>query len=152
MKEWLLKIVGVAFLGVMLDILYPQGKTSAFCKSIFGILSVVIIISPLIGINIDSITEDDYVSSDILDNIKDMQVDNMCLSAEEGLKALGINGVNVELDTRIENNEIVIENVYVDTTNLVLTDDVTNINKYEVVGREIANILNIDMERVIVYG
>lgn len=152
MSEWLLSIVGVAFLGVMLDILYPQGKTSAFCKSIFGIVSVVIILSPIFKIDISSYKDNNYVNGEIVDNINEMQIENMCTSAEERLRIMGIDGLNVELETIVEDNEIVIENVFVDITNLVLTENVTNINKYEVVGKEVANIFNINIEKVIVYG
>lgn len=151
MKEWLLSIVGIAFLGVLIDILYPSGKTGAFCKSIFGIISMLVILGPLFDIKIgdsDSVT----IDSDMWDSINDIKINVMCDSARERLRLKGIDGVDVELVTKMEDNEIVIENVYIDTTNLVLTENITNINKYEVVSREVGEIFDISTERIIVYG
>ena len=41
MTKWLLSILGVVFLAVLLDIVYPNGKTNKFCKSIFGLFAII---------------------------------------------------------------------------------------------------------------
>ena len=48
MSAWLMSIVGVVFLGVMIDIITPEGKTNAFIKSIFAVFVVYIIVSPIV--------------------------------------------------------------------------------------------------------
>ena len=48
MTSWLLGIIGVIFLGVLLDIMYPNGKTNVFCKGVFGLFAVVVLITPII--------------------------------------------------------------------------------------------------------
>ena len=45
-----------------------------------------------------------------------------------------------------------IEKIYIDTTNLVLTENITNINKYVVIINEVSNLLDIEKERIVVYG
>ena len=47
MTGWILNIVGMVFIGVMLEIILPSGKTNGFIKSIFAIFLLYTIISPL---------------------------------------------------------------------------------------------------------
>ena len=42
MSGWLLSIVGVVFLGVLFDLIYPNGKTNSLCKTIFALVAVVV--------------------------------------------------------------------------------------------------------------
>lgn len=152
MTKWLLSIVGVSFLGVLLDLIYPNGKTSSFCKSIFGIVAMIVLISPIFNISIDQIKQEELVNEDIIDVINEARIDSMQREFESRLRSRGIDGVDVELDIIFVDNDIVIQNVFVDSTNLVLTENVTNINKYEVISKEIAQIVDIESERIIVYG
>ena len=48
-------IVGIIFLGVLLDMVYPNGKTNAFCKGVFGLFAVVVLIAPIIKLDINNI-------------------------------------------------------------------------------------------------
>ena len=48
MTAWLLSIVGVVFLGVMVDIISPSGKTGGFIKSMFAIFLVYVVITPIV--------------------------------------------------------------------------------------------------------
>ncbi len=36
MRGWILSIVGIVFIGVILDIILPDGKTSKYIKHIFS--------------------------------------------------------------------------------------------------------------------
>lgn len=47
MSGWLLAIVGVIAIGVLLDIIIPEGETNKYIKGIFGIVVVLVIVSPL---------------------------------------------------------------------------------------------------------
>lgn len=152
MKEWLLQVVGVVFLGVLIDILYPSGKTSAFCKGIYGVVAMVALLYPLFNLNLKNINNSNLIDEKLLDDINNAKIDATIMSTVSQLQLRGIDGVDVELSTKIEDNEIIIENVYVDTTNIVLTENLTNINKYEVVSKEVSEIFDISIEKVIVYG
>ena len=68
MKAWLLSIVGVVFLGVLFDLLYPNGRTNTLCKSIFGIFAVFVMIGPIFNFdfeNINTITNNDVLIHNI---------------------------------------------------------------------------------------
>ena len=152
MKGWLLGLVGVVFLGVLFDLIYPNGKTNAFCKSIFGVLSVFIIISPILNINFDNLNTEDLTDTATIENMNDLRIENLKAQIINYLALKGITGVNVEIETNLDNNVFEIENIYVDATNLVLTENLKNINKYEVISNEVASSIQIDKERIIVYG
>ena len=152
MTNWLLTIVGVIFLGVLFDVIYPNGKTNKLCKSIFGLLSLFVIISPILKIDIDKIKIDSVVNTQLIENINKSKSESIKLQIDNHLKSCGINGAVVKIDTTLSEENFLIEKVYIDITNLVLTENSENINKYEVIINEISNLLNLDKERIIVYG
>jgi len=151
-ESWLLGILGVVFLGVLFDLIYPNGKTNLFCKSIFGIIAVVVMISPIFKFDVDKLINTSYGSQVLIDNVNFAKVKAYELELTQKLKNKNIDGVFVELYCNFDNNNFEIENIYIDTTDLVLTDNLTNINKYEVIINEVVEMVNINRERIIVYG
>lgn len=152
MSKWLLSVIGVVFIGVLFDILYPNGKTNKLCKSIFGIFATFIMISPIFNVDINSVFEGVVEDSVLLENINQAKEDTYKRMIESHLNDVGIVGVSVEIDGYLDYSEFVIKNVYVDTVNLVLTENITNINKYEVIANEVVSVVEIPSERIIVYG
>lgn len=151
MTIWLLSLVGVAFLGVLFDIIYPNGKTNAFCKSMFGIITVIIMVSPLMNIKKQNYKVDLF-DSDIASVINKSKINTLQLKIQNHLLSCGIEGVSVEIDGILSENDCEIENIYIDITELVLTENLTNINKYEVISQKVLEIIDIDRERIIIYG
>ena len=47
MSEWLLGVVGVISLGLLLEILIPEGQTSKYVRGAFSLLVIFVVISPL---------------------------------------------------------------------------------------------------------
>jgi len=154
MTSWLLSIVGIIFLGVLIDILYPYGKTNTFCKSIFGIFSVFVLISPILKLDINKVqnTTNQFVSEELLLSIESSKENYYKLKIEKLLIDKEINGVNVEIQGNTTDNRFNIENIYLDISELVLSKNLTNINKYEVITNIILDSIDIDSERIIIYG
>lgn len=46
-KAWIISIVGVICLGVLLEIVLPEGKTAKYVKGAFSLLVIFVMISPL---------------------------------------------------------------------------------------------------------
>jgi len=152
MTNWILGIVGVVFLGVLFDLIYPAGKTNTLCKSIFGLFAIFIMITPILKIDIDNFIEGSSSSDVLIDNIINAKTNTYILKITSHLEDCDIVGVDVEIEGNIHNDDYVIENIFVDSTNLVLTEKITNINKYEVIANEIAKVVKIEPERIFVYG
>jgi len=151
MTSWLLGVIGIVFLGVLLEIVYPNGKTNVFCRGIFGIFAVAVMLSPILKLkNIDF--DVNYVDETLVNNINDAKENYYKIKIEQVLKNNAINGAIVELEGKTTNNEYEIENIFIDTSELVLTENLTNINKYEVITQTILETIDIDKERIIVYG
>ena len=152
MKEWLLSIIGVVFLGVLFDLIIPNGKTNNLCKSIFGIFAVFVMISPILKIDINSVFSNSVTENSFYDDVHKAREKVLLSIINERLTTCNIFGVNVEINSYFDDGQFVLENIYIDCSDLVLTENITNINKYEVIAKEVSNITNIDKEKVIVYG
>lgn len=48
MTAWLLSIVGVVFLGVMIDVIAPTGKMNGIIKTMFAIILIYVVMTPII--------------------------------------------------------------------------------------------------------
>lgn len=151
MYVWLLKIVGVVFLGVLVDILYPNGKTNKFCKGIFSLLTLFVIISPIFNLKIDSIN----MSDDTIVVAKEYQTihDRMVLSQINTiLQDMRIDGVDVEINSIVTNGEYDIQNIYLDVSQMVLLDGSENINIYKDMTKSISQTIGIEDDIIIIYG
>ena len=149
MSKWILGVVGVVFLGVLLDLVYPNGKTNKFCKGIFAIFALLIMINPIRSLtNFDNVKfENVYV-----DSIHVLKSDALINQIKLNLSSQVITGVDVEIESNMLGNEYIIDNIYVDITNIVLSENLENINKYEVITSEIEKVTEIDKSRIIIYG
>lgn len=152
MTGWLLSIVGIVFMGVLFDLIYPNGKTNSLCKSIFAVLSLFVMVSPILKLDIDNIKVDNFNNQQLIEHINDAKINSIKLKIDSHLSSCGIVGVVVKIDSNLTNEEFEIEKIYIDTTNLVLTENITNINKYVVIINEVSNLLDIEKERIVVYG
>lgn len=151
MSDWVLKIIGIVFIGLLLDFIYPSGKTKNITIGVFGIISVFILVSPLINLKNEIINNDRYdeTISFNINKSKGELYEKMIINT---LNINDIKGVNVEIYVNLKNNDFEIDNIYVDVSELVLTENITNINKYEVLTQKILEIVDIDSERIIFYG
>ena len=66
MNEWIMCIVGISALGILMDIIIPEGETNKYIKGIFAIFTVFVIIYPLPkllkgGINLDELFNLAYI-------------------------------------------------------------------------------------------
>lgn len=151
MNKWLFSVIGVVFLSILFDIIYPSGKTNKFCKSIFGIIAIVVIISPIISIA-DMDFDKSYVDETLSDNIIKSKEDVLAIQITEYLKSKGIDGLDVEVRGTLSENDFEIENIFIDVTGIVLIEDMANINKYEVIAREVSNKFDVSEDMIFLYG
>ena len=101
-------IVGIVFIGIMFDMVYPNGKTNLLIRSIFGILLLLVILNSIFNIKFDY--RYNYVDENLLESIK-LNKDKLLESEINSyIFSLGIDEVFVEIDTKLQNNEYVIEN------------------------------------------
>lgn len=153
MLNILLSIIGVVFLAVLIDFIYPNGKTNTFCKSIFGLFAIIMLIQPILKLDLktNNINEN-FVSASLNQNIQKSKDEYYKLKIEKKLEDENIIGIDVEIESKMLNNVYEINNINVDSTNVVLTENLTHTNKYEVIIQNILKIVEIDKERIVIYG
>lgn len=154
MTTWILSIVGVSFLGVLIDVIAPNGKTNKFIKSIFSIAIVVILITPIASLFNKNFSEIDLtysyeINSDYFYSINQSKYNLYLKTVNESLINEGIEGVNVIICADLSKIKFDIEKVIVDTSNLVLTENITNTNKYNKIRNIIIAVLNVSESEVV---
>lgn len=151
MSAWLLSVIGVVFLAVLLDFVYPNGKTNAFCKSIFGIFAMIMLIYPLVKIDISSLSQTSMSYISLEEEIRKSKDEYYRLKLENTFSNENIIGVSVEIDSKMKDNVYYISNVFVDIGSMVLSQDLEHKNKYEVIEELILKTINVDKENIIIY-
>lgn len=151
MSALLLSVIGVVFLAVLLDFVYPNGKTNAFCKSIFGIFAMIMLIYPLVKIDISSLSQTSMSFISLEEEIRKSKDEYYRLKLENTFSNENIIGVSVEIDSKMKDNDYYISNVFVDISSIVLSQDLEHKNKYEVIEELILKTINVDKENIIIY-
>lgn len=152
MSKWLLGIVGVVFLGILIDVLTPNGKLNKLIKGVFGIIATFVIIAPIFKIDMIDFDFTQIEDATLIENINKEKIKASEEMVELTLKNKGFDGINVEISINPDFVGLIYDSVYIDCSELVLSEEHMNINKYEVIVDDVANILNIDKERIIIYG
>ncbi len=140
MQDWLLSIVGVVCLGLLLEIVMPDGQTTKYVRGAFSLLVIFVVVSPLPSFfkngaklelgEISVYADESYVAG----------VDDRIVAEKESKikTALSQNGydADVKITTTGRNNTDIVE-IVVKIQKSVLTDE--NVNKHIVTVRELTS-------------
>ena len=154
MKAWIMSICGVAFLGVMIDIISPEGKMNKFVKSIFSIIFLFVLVQPVInlvktakfGIATNNEIVIDY---QLLDVINEQKCSALAEQVVAKLIDEGYANYGVEIKGNLNNNKIIVSKVIISCPSYVLYDNYENINISENITNIVSNFLNVDKEVIV---
>ena len=156
MTKWILSLVGMAFLGVVVETILPNGKLNKFIKSMFSLFLLFVIISPLpkffnkdISLNINCDYEVDEI---LLSSINQRKLDNYEDAILEKLKNNGIENANIQFDADTTKSCLKVNKVYVDVCNIVLKNNAQHINITDAIVEVVLSVVQIDKEGVVIYG
>ncbi len=156
MTEWILSLIGMAFLGVVIETILPNGKLNTFIKSVFALFLLFVIVKPLpkifnkdLSINTDYNYEED---SNFLINLNQKKLENYEISILNQLKNEGISNVNIEFEADTTSSDLKIQKVYIDICNIVLNNSDKHINITDTILKIVTNTLNVSDKEVIIYG
>lgn len=154
MTAWILSIVGIVFVGVIFDLICPEGKMSLFIKSVFAIITLFVIIRPIpkwlkqsININWDIALNDEYLASITAGKVLYYQD-----QIKHNIENMGYVPCDVVVDADFQNSTGKINNIYVDFSNYVLNGGDKHIIKYEKIQEMIIKLTNIKKEKIVFYG
>lgn len=155
MSGWLLNIVGVVFLGVILDIILPEGKTNSFIKHVFVVFLLFVIVSPiknLINSNFSLSANQDVVDNNFIYNTNLKKVAELEKLVAESLESNNIKNCSVIINANIFDEDLSINSVYVDASKKEISNDVNENNYKNKIVQVVTQVLNIESGDVVVYG
>lgn len=151
--DWILSLVGIAFLGVMIDIVAPSGNISKFIKSIFAIFILFVLVSPLQNLVKNGIGKFEFVSNKDLNQDEEFLIkynQNLAIYYADRLTQTlvnsGFKGIVVTILPSLTDLNFNILEIQIDKSKLVLTDEIKNININEKIKEIIDNELGKKME------
>lgn len=157
MSGYLISIIGVVMLGVLVDLVLPSGQMNKFVKSMFGIFTILIIISPvpkLINSNFDFSSlfynqASIEIDKDFLEVTNKKIVEQLEKSIESSCEKSGYSNVKCEIESILVENKLVIEKVKINLDKLVISQNVVHINKYTEIEQAVQRVVNIEKERIV---
>lgn len=158
--QYVVSIVGIVFLGVLVDVILPDGEMNKFIKGMFALIAVFVIVSPIgkiinSGVNVDNLIETGetiQIDEDFLKATEKQYI----VSVENRLKTRlidsGFEGVNVKIYAYLSNNVLIIQKVKIDASNMVFTGQNEHINKYAEITKITVDLLNVEESDVFIDG
>lgn len=150
MKSWILNIVGIVFIGVMIEIILPDGKSNTFIKHIFNIFMLFVIVAPITKIVNNGLS---YINNTVeIDNqyIYQINLEKInCLEEDikNELEKIDVNNASVIVNANIFSESFCVESIYLDVSN----SDIYN-TKYKSIIDLILKLTNVDEKDIVVYG
>lgn len=152
--SWLYNLIGVVFIEIVFEIILPSNKINKFIKCIFSIFIVFSLISPLVNISskINKIKIDNVsskINEELFQTISDLRKNTYETLITKGLENDEIFNVEIDIEFDVEKSNMQIDKITIDLTNLVLTENGKNINKYEVITKHVKKYLDISEDKII---
>lgn len=155
---WIMSIVGISALGILLDVLLPEGETNKYIKGVFAVFTVLVIISPLpslIGNGFDfngMFGKEAPMKADeaALTEIRRMQEEERENICKNDLETIGFKNLIVSVTMEREKNEI--KKVFVDFSNAVIAEEIAHIDIKDKVNEYFKKRWSLSAERVNIWN
>lgn len=155
MSAWLLSIAGVSILSVVVDIILPKGQTEKYIKGIFAFAMILVIIAPLpkmlkAEIDLDKLfqKEEIVIQENFIEQSNQNKLSLLKKQIESGLKEKNIEGVVVSVYGDIFKNNMQIEKIFIDLSDLVIKEKNQHIDIEKTVIETIQNYIIIEKEKI----
>ena len=158
MSSYILSIVGIVFLGVLVDLVLPDGQMNKFVKGSFALIALVVMVSPVqklfnSNFNIEEIFYNQSViqtDADFLEATTKQMQSELETKLKVKLKDAGFDNVEVEILCGLSNNVLEIEKVEIDISKMVINTNIVHINKYTEIKNVATEFLNVEESDVVI--
>ena len=155
---WILSIVGVVLIGVLVDLILPEGQMQKYIKAIFGVFIVFTLVTPLLNLKISEIDFNKFIYNENSIEVNQNYINNYNNEykkylenlVEDGLKYLGFNNVLVEIYNDLSKNEFTIKKVLLNAKKLVININSVHIDKYKEMKKIVVSILNVKEDLIVI--
>ncbi len=156
--SWLLSVVGIVLIGVLVDLILPEGEMQKYIKAIFSIIVVFVMINPIIKIDLSKVDLNQFVYNDksvsvnenYLKNYNKAYKQSLEKSCEVRLEYSGFLNVDVEISLNLSTTKFEIEKVYANLKNLVINNNGVHIDKYQEIKSIIISCLGVEESKVVI--
>ena len=151
-------MVGVVFLGVLVDVIMPDGEMNKYVKGMFSLIALCVFLSP-----VQKIFNKDFSFDGLVYDSSAIQIDDDFVEAtnkqikqqlERSLEAklcdAGFDNTKVEILCDLSNNKLQIKKVIVDISKMVINANMAHINKYTEIKGVITKNLNVEESDVVI--
>lgn len=156
-SSWIMAVVGISVLGVLVDLIMPDGQTKKYIKGVFAFIVVLVIISPLPSLlnkefSINDIFEENaiVIQEDFVYQVNRDRLETLENMIEADLKEQGISNVSVKISANIFTNKMKIEAVFVDLSQVVINQNLEHIDINELVAKSVLKYVSIEKNNIVI--
>lgn len=156
-SAWVLSIAGISVIGVLVELILPNGQTKKYVKGVFAFVVVMVIITPLPKLfgsdfKVDDIFEEDaiIIQEDFVYQVNRDRLEKIEEMIELDVKEEGFENVEVKINANIFTTNMTIDAVFVDLTNLVITKNGEHKNTNEIITNSILKYVNVDKSDIVI--
>lgn len=156
-SSWVLSIAGISVIGVLVELILPSGQTKKYVKGVFAFVVVMVIITPLpklFGSNfqVDDIFEENaiIIQEDFVYQINRERLEKIEEMIESDLKEEGFENAKVKINANIFTVNMSIDAVFVDLSNLVITENAKHKNTNDTIINSVLKYVNVNKTDIII--
>lgn len=157
---WVLQIVGVVILSVLVDIIIPEGQTSKYIKSIFSVVVILVIVSPIpklisMEFSVEEVFKDEqveYVDEQFLEFYKEIQTTQIINNITAMLENSDYKVKSINVETNPNKTDLELQKILIILNKKGINWENGHINITEKVRQIVLSIVNINEESVVVYA
>lgn len=155
---WLLSVVGIVILGVLIDIILPEGNINKYIKAVFAFVIILVIISPLtkldsVDVSIENLINQSEIQldEDYIFSLNQKILDQLNVNIVRDAEDYGLKNIDVNIVSDIDNFQLKINEVNIFLYDLVIDKDIEHIDKYQILCDIVKTYIKIDKENIIFY-
>ena len=156
-STWVLSVAGISIIGVLIELILPMGQTKKYVKGVFAFIVVLVIITPLPKLfggeyRVEDIFEEDaiIIQEDFIYEINRDRLEKIENMIKVDLNEKGLNNVGVEINANIFTNNMTIDAVFIDLTNLELSENIQHKDINDIVINSVLKYVNVSQSDIVI--
>lgn len=156
-SAWVMAIAGVCVLGVLVDLILPNGQTKKYIKGIFAFVVVLVVVSPLPSLfnkdfSISNIFKENdamIIQEDFIFKVNKDRIESLENMIEADLSEQGASEIKITLSANIFTDKLKIDAVFVDLSRMVLSSNLEHKDINELVIKSVLKYVQIEKDSIV---
>ena len=156
-SAWVMAIAGVCVLGVLVDLILPNGQTKKYIKGIFAFVVVLVVVSPLPSLfnkdfslsNIFKENDAMVIQEDFIFKVNKDRIESLENMIEADLSEQGASEIKITLSANIFTDKLKIDAVCVDLSKMVISSNLEHKDISELVIKSVLKYVQIEKNSIV---